>query len=191
MPSLPTHLVVGFALGQSPSPRARVGLKFLLIAMACSALPDIEVVGFRFEIHYGDLWGHRGLTHSLLFALLVGTTVGFLLGGSWGKKISQSILLCVITASHGVLDAMTSGGLGVAFFSPFDTRRFFLPWRLIQVSPIGAARFVSARGVEILLNEMAIVWLPALLVGMAFFLLRRWHDNSRRVGRVGTQELRD
>jgi len=188
MPSLPTHLVVGFALGQSPSPRARVGLKFLLIAMACSALPDIDVVGFRFGIHYGDLWGHRGLTHSLLFALLVGTTVGFLLGGSWGKKISWSILLCVITASHGVLDAMTNGGLGVAFFSPFDTRRFFLPWRPIQVSPIGAGRFVSARGVEILLNEMAIVWLPALLVGMAFFLLRRWHDNSRR---VGAQELRD
>ena len=182
MPSLPTHLVVGFALGQSPLPRARVGLKFWLIAMACSALPDIDVVGFRFGIHYGDLWGHRGLTHSLLFALLVGITAGFLLGGNWGEKISQSILLFVITASHGVFDAMTNGGLGVAFLSPFNTRRYFLPWRPIQVSPIAAGRFVSARGMEILLNEMAIVWLPALLVGIVFFALRRWQDNSRGAG---------
>ena len=36
---------------------------------------------------------------------------------------------------HGLLDAMTDGGLGVAFFSPFDNRRYFLPWTPIRVIP--------------------------------------------------------
>jgi inner membrane protein len=53
--------------------------------------------------------------------------------------------LFLATASHGVLDAMTDGGLGVAFFSPFDNRRYFLPWRPIVVSPISIARFFSGR----------------------------------------------
>jgi hypothetical protein len=32
-----------------------------------------------------------------------------------------------VTASHGMLDAMTDGGLGVAFFAPFDNARYFFP----------------------------------------------------------------
>jgi len=40
---------------------------------------------------------------------------------------------------------MTKGGLGVAFFSPFDNSRYFLPWRPIRVSPIAIHRFFSAR----------------------------------------------
>jgi len=35
-------------------------------------LPDIDVIGFSFGIQYGDMFGHRGLTHSLCFALLAG-----------------------------------------------------------------------------------------------------------------------
>jgi hypothetical protein len=50
------------------------------------------------------------------------------------------------TASHGLLDAMTDGGLGVAFFSPFDKHRYFFPWTPIRVSPIGLTRlFQRAR----------------------------------------------
>jgi len=50
------------------------------------------------------------------------------------------------TASHGLLDAMTDGGLGVAFFVPFDKHRYFLPWTPIRVSPIGVGRFFTDRG---------------------------------------------
>jgi len=40
----------------------------------------------------------------------------------------------VVTASRGALDAMTDGGLGIAFFAPFDNRRYFFPFRSIKVS---------------------------------------------------------
>jgi inner membrane protein len=55
----------------------------------------------------------------------------------------------LITASHGILDAFTNGGLGIALFSPFDNSRYFFPFRPIQVSPIGAG-FFSMRGLRVL-----------------------------------------
>src|ERR1700756_3861716 len=39
--------------------------------IACSVIPDLDVIGFRFGIRYGDFWGHRGFTHSLMFAALL------------------------------------------------------------------------------------------------------------------------
>jgi len=89
----------------------------------CSILPDVDVVGFRFGIRYGDFWGHRGFTHSLLFAGVIATLAlvaelpraspGLSRGWLW-------LYFFLATASHGILHAMTNGGLGVAFFSPFD-----------------------------------------------------------------------
>jgi inner membrane protein len=92
-----------------------------------SVLPDLDVLGFRAGIPYQHLFGHRGFMHSLCFALLVaaiGTPLARSLGSSPGLTFA---VLFVSIASHGVLDALTTGGLGVAFFSPFSNRRYFLP----------------------------------------------------------------
>src|SRR5579871_6828025 len=69
------------------------------------------------------------------------------------------------------------GGLGIAFFSPFDTTRYFFPWRPIQVSPIGIGGFFSARGASILFSETIYVWMPAAIVGLALFNWR-WSQES-------------
>jgi len=65
------------------------------------------------------------------------------------------------TASHGMLDAMTNGGRGVAFFAPFSDARFFFPWRPIEVSPLGIDRFLSARGMEVMISEFKWIWIPS------------------------------
>ena len=102
--------------------------KFLVLGIICSIFPDADVLSFKLGIHYEDFWGHRGFTHSCLFALLLGLLVTFLF---FERKIFDMKSLKYIsfftfcTLSHGVLDAMTTGGLGVAFFSPFDNTRFF------------------------------------------------------------------
>jgi len=132
----------------------------------CSILPDIDVIGFRLGIPYGSLWGHRGFTHSLLFAVLLSGTAAEILRRRKNLGIGQFALfgyLSIATASHGVLDAMTNGGLGVAFFSPFDNRRYFLPWRPIRVSPISLHRFFSGRGYAVLRNELLWIWVPAFV----------------------------
>jgi inner membrane protein len=69
---------------------------------------------------------------------------------------------------------MTDGGLGVAFFAPFDNTRYFLPWTPIRVSPIGLGRFFTARGLAVLASELLWIWLPAtLLAAVPWFLRKR------------------
>jgi inner membrane protein len=81
--------------------------------------------------------------------------------------------LFLATASDGVLNAMTNGGLGVAFFSPFDNRGYCLPWRPILVSPIAVTRFFSPLGYAILRSELVWIWLRAILFAALALTLRR------------------
>lgn len=142
----------------------------------CAMVPDLDVVGFRFGIHYGDFFGHRGFTHSLLFALALtgfaATAFVFRNDVVATSRWPLTLYLFIATASHGVLDAMTDGGLGVAFFSPFDTHRYFLPWRPIRVSPIGMARFFSSRGFAVLKSELIWIWIPSALLVAGVLLVR-------------------
>jgi len=142
----------------------------------CAVLPDLDVIGLRFGIRNADFWGHRGFTHSLVFAALLASVVAsiaFRRGASGIGRFPLFLYFFLATASHCVLDAMTNGGLGVAFFSPFDDRRFFLPWRPILVSPMAFGRFFSLQGYLILKNELLWIWFPAGLFAMLVWLIRR------------------
>jgi inner membrane protein len=120
--------------------------------------------------------GHRGLTHSILFAAFLGALMTFLLAEhNMRSRLFIFIFLFLSTLSHAILDAMTNGGLGVAFFAPFQNERYFLPWRPIQVSPIGLAGFFSEWGLRVIKTELQWVWLPSAIIyaiGQSFRLFR-------------------
>jgi inner membrane protein len=142
----------------------------------CSVIPDLDSIGFRFGIHYGDFWGHRGFTHSLAFAALLASIVAIVMfrhGVAGIGRFALFAYLFLATASHGVLDGMRDGGLGVAFFSPFDNKRYFLPWRPIHVSPIAIHRFFSARGYAVLRSELVWIWVPAIFFAGLVLAFRR------------------
>src|SRR6476620_6505529 len=126
---------------------------------ALSVLPDADFVAFMVGIPYANPFGHRGMTHSRLFAVLVGLVVVVALRIRGRPVLLDAALATLVVASHGVLDAMTTGGLGVEFFWPVDTRRYFLPWEFIPVAPLGAG-MLTARGLSVLLTE-AVLFLPA------------------------------
>src|SRR5262245_34164856 len=176
MASALTHAFAAVALTKSFS-RRKHDWRFWTLAVVSSILPDADVVGFALGIDYGDLFGHRGFSHSLLFAavwsLLVASCDSSGLIKFPRSRWSLLSLLFLATLSHGVLDAMTDGGLGVAFFSPFDTTRYFFPWRPINVSPIGVGQFFSGRGVAVLASEAVYVWLPLSAVWAVVAVLRR------------------
>jgi len=132
-------------------------------------LPDVDVLGLSLGIPYGDLFGHRGFTHSLFFAGLVALGVTTLMRNKGQVRDLIRIFVCIFAAaaSHGVLDAFTNGGLGVAFFAPFDPARYFFPVRPILVSPIGVNAFLTQRGLSVLLSEMLWVWPASIAVFMA------------------------
>jgi inner membrane protein len=155
------HVALGVvaARWRDSRPRApRLGLSMVGLA-ALSVLPDVDVIAFRLGIPYSNPYGHRGMTHSLLFAVAVGLVVALGLASRRRPVLTDSLLATVVVASHGVLDAMTTGGLGIEFFWPVDTHRYFLPWQFIPVAPIGARMF-SASGLSVLLTE-AVLFLPA------------------------------
>lgn len=76
-------------------------------------------------------------------------------------------------ASHGLLDMLTNGGLGVAYFWPFSDHRFFFPEQVIQVSPLSLRRLLGPAGRAVLESELLWIWLPGLVVLAAFAMARK------------------
>ena len=175
MPSVFSHGVAALGMGACFY-RPGVPTRVWETGAICSAPPDLDVIGFRYGIRYGDFWGHRGFTHSLVFAaLLAGVAT---LSSSWPGvtglgPLSLWAYFFLSTASHGFLDAMTDGGLGVAFFSPFNNRRSFFSWTPIRVSPIGIGNFLTGQGFAVVRSELLWIWLPAAILAAVAWTLRR------------------
>jgi inner membrane protein len=163
MASAFAHALATVALGKT-YPQKYTSPKFWLLGMLCTIIPDADVVMFKFGVPYEHLFGHRGFSHSLVFAVILGVLVTALFYRSIKLSSKQGLLFILFftlcTASHILLDALTNGGLGVAVFAPFDNTRYFLPWRPIQVSPIGVGNFFSEWGWRVIKSELVWVGLP-------------------------------
>ena len=164
-PAIPLALTVAFGSRIVPA-------RLVVFGVVCSILPDLDAIGFRAGIPYGHPLGHRGFSHSIVFALLVGAVSALFHRHLRASARAAFLFTFVSTASHGLLDALTTGGLGVAFFSPFSNQRHFLPWRVIEVSPIGVAAFFSAWGRRVLSSELRWVWAPSAAFGFLGAALR-------------------
>lgn len=178
MPTIITHTALAGAAGLSFAPKA-VPVRFWVLSVLCSVLPDADVAAFIVGIPYDHPLGHRGFFHSPFFGLLVGI-VAVLLFFHSVRFLSKRWLFLVayfalVTASHGLLDAFTDGGLGIALLAPFDFRRCFFPWTPVVVSPIGVAGMFSEWGLEVMRSELVWVWLPCLVVViMCAFIRSAW-----------------
>ncbi len=182
-----THAFVGAALATvapKPVPVGRLALTLAILAAA----PDLDVIAFSLGIPYAHPLGHRGVTHSLLYAAVLAPLVTLLFrhyvtafSGAWWKLCG---LVFLASASHGFLDAFTDAGLGVGFFIPIENSRYFFPFRPLATSPIGVEAFFTERAWRILANEFTWVWLPTL-VGMAIaFITRRGMQASSQAQRA-------
>ncbi len=126
MPTVFTHAFIPLGLGKTATDK-KLPLKFWLLGVLCSVLPDADVIGFKFGIAYGDFWGHRGFFHSIFFAFLLSTAIIFLAFRKlriFSKQWWLSwLFFFIVSSSHGILDTFTNGGLGIALLSPFNTTR--------------------------------------------------------------------
>ncbi len=174
MASAFSHAIASVAIGKISLVK-NMDKKFWLLGMFCAVVPDADALGFKLGVAYESVWGHRGITHSFFFAALLSLMVIHFFYGQEkaGSKrwLTLFIFFFLSTASHPILDAMTSGGLGVAFFAPFNNTRYFFPFRPIQVSPIGVARFFSEWGWRVIKSEFIWVGLPsAALILLSYFI---------------------
>lgn len=177
MPTPLSHAVAALGIGACFY-RPEIPKRVWVVGAICAALPDLDVIGFRFGVAYRDFLGHRGLTHSIPFAAALAAAVlgvAFPRGVPGLRRWALGTYLFLATASHGLLDALTDGGLGIALLAPFDNTRYFFPVRPIRVSPLRLERFFTARGVAVLASEAVWVWLPAAILasGAAVWNRRR------------------
>lgn len=161
-------LAIGVALGARVIPP-----RLLLAGIAGCMLPDADVIAFRLGVPYESAFAHRGLTHSIFFALLCGAAAALCAKRLRARAGIVFAFVAVATASHGLLDALTTGGSGIAFFWPFGDARYFMPLQVILVSPIGVSRFFSEYGARVLLSELQWVWLPCFAATLPMYALRR------------------
>lgn len=173
MPTILGHTAIPLALRLGLG-RMVISPRLLIVGLLACILPDADVLAFRFGIPYEHLFGHRGFTHSIFFAFLCGITAFMLYRPLRSNRISAFVFVFICALSHVLLDAMTNGGLGVALYSPFSNERYFLPWRVIQVSPIGMERFIDGRAWHVLESELYYVWLPSVMVTLTLFGLQKY-----------------
>jgi inner membrane protein len=152
-------LTIAAAFTQGKPPRRTMAL-----AVACALAPDLDWFTGFLKLSGGNSLSHRGISHSLLAAVLIAATA--MLVGFRPHLRSLSHWGCMIAAalSHGVLDACTFGGTGAAVLLPDSDTRFVCIWQPIFVSPIP----LSGKLLDWLLFSLGteLVWIgiPALLI---------------------------
>lgn len=182
MPTIMSHAAVAWGLARaarplSPSPALATARERACAIVAM--LPDLDVLAFSLGIPYEHPLGHRGASHSLVGAVVIGLAAWLVLrralrGVDDARPGGLDLALLVLAAaSHGSLDMLTNGGEGVGLFVPFDAARHFWPVQPIPVSPIGLLGFF-AWGLPVLAWEVVLLWPAAALGAVAA------HDGPRR-----------
>ena len=175
MPSPFSHAAASIALGKAYTGQ-KMPLHFWALSIACAVLADLDILGGHIGLGFWGMFGHRGITHSVIFAALLGLAATELFSRTSDvdiKKRSLFLYFFLVAASHGILDALVDGVQGVAFLAPFNGIRYFLPWRPIHSSPIGMG-FFSPEGLTVILNEIRWVWMPSVAIVLARELSQRW-----------------
>lgn len=123
--------------------------RFIILSTLCQWVPDIDTFSYLFAIDERHPLGHRGLTHSGVFALALAFTVMTIFYRSYRLNRTQwwgcYIWFFVITLFHGIFDALVDAALGVAFFWPLSLERYRFAWRPLMDVPIRFSEFLSIR----------------------------------------------
>jgi inner membrane protein len=170
MPTAITHSFIAVIIGKIFTLRGlqkNLTFKFWFFSIVCSVMPDIDVIPLGLGVPYEHIFGHRGFSHSILFVLLTSIVVVFI-GFREIERYSKQwcfflLYFFLLGLMHSLLDAFTSGGLGIGFFIPFDSTRYFFSFRPIRASPFNFLKFFSSQGIRILLSEFIWVWIPAIV----------------------------
>lgn len=208
-------MLIGYALGRAycatgrPQPRAseRAGIA---VGVLASNVPDLDFVTSLFgpqrRLEY--LLEHRGFTHTLLFASILGGLVALICGRVYGSLlaphrtrrhvVSLIALGCVSSWLHIGFDALND--YGVHPFYPFDLHWYYgdsvfiiEPLLLAVLLPLPALFALSRAGrvasMSLALGLIVLVWIPglvpwpsALAVSLSLLATGAW---QRRAGPGG------
>jgi inner membrane protein len=168
-----SHAIVGIGIAQIYTPQ-RGRWVYWALAGLLAIFPDIDVLSMA---AYGAILGHRGITHTLVFALWLGfLTASLTFKPFRGNLWALTAVFFLATASHGLLDAVTRGGEAIPFFWPATQQRYG-NWGPIPVADI-ALELPDPRRSRSIRSEMVWVWAPTVAFIVGVFVWRRVRRGS-------------
>jgi inner membrane protein len=119
-----THIVLGACIGEAIAGK-QVGKRALFLGAFAQSFPDIDFVGAFFLAPADNILVHRGLTHSIIFAIVA--TWGLAHFTKWyfrKRKIASRVWILLFSVnifSHIFIDSFNAYGTG--WFEPFSHQR--------------------------------------------------------------------
>ena len=156
-----THLALGACTGEILLGK-KLGKKALLWGALAQNLPDIDTFITPFYRADEGYLIHRGITHSLFFAVVAGLCLAMIARGIHRKeKLPMALLayfFCFELALHDLLD--TCNSYGTALLAPFSPQRFsihllYVADPLFTISLIVAALLLAFKTTS---NHRRLIW---------------------------------
>jgi membrane-bound metal-dependent hydrolase YbcI (DUF457 family) len=161
-------------LATSTAGGERVPRRGLLVSLAIvvALLPDLDVAIFL-ALRPAGMVPHRGVSHTLLFAL-ASATVMTLLASRWlgGPSVRLWCVFLLAAASHPLLDYLMGAGPAVPFFAPVWDRGYLFPRPMLPIAYYGKATRAFADPSFWALNALA-AGLEVVTLGPLVLLTRR------------------
>jgi inner membrane protein len=108
-----THIVLGAAIADLTTGR-RLGKRAMLYGAVLGTLPDMDVAVGAFMSDIDKIIFHRGITHSMLFWMVMAPVCGWVISrleaGSGIGFIKAAFISFLILFSHALIDSFTSYG---------------------------------------------------------------------------------
>jgi inner membrane protein len=120
-----THIVLGACIGEAFLGKA-IGKKALLVGVIAQSVPDIDFVAALWLDPADNLLAHRGITHSILFMLLMSALLAAT-AQKWYRKPGIPgwrwfLFFSIQLSTHIFLDTFNAYGVGL--FEPVSHVRF-------------------------------------------------------------------
>jgi inner membrane protein len=177
VPTIVTHALLPL-IAAAAAPDLKLSKRLIVAAMIVAVLPDADLISRLFGVPHTHDFGHRGASHSILFALLIGAS-GAMIARRFSSTRGQAFWFLFLSClSHPLADMLTDGGKGMMLFWPLLHERFAWPVRPVEVSSIGLRAIDNGSLDDILLSELRWLILPALLLAVLFRLLARPYIDS-------------
>jgi inner membrane protein len=163
------HLAVGAAIGAIYSKQVGARPKVAILMFAALALaPDLDLLTNFLGAAPNTPFSHRGITHSLTFALAMALVVGCLVQGPSRRRLLTGLWVLAALGSHGLLDTMSRLGNGPMLFWPLTHAQYEFPWRPIP-GVLTAENYLTREAIPTLVVE-TMLFFPFIAYALTFFL---------------------
>jgi inner membrane protein len=131
--------------------------------------PDLDLLASVLGAPETTPLAHRGITHSIPFALALSFIIGLAFRGRGRGRLS-AILAFGALASHGLLDTMSQLGNGPRLLWPFTSHSYEFAWRPIP-GVSSAPDYLTTQAIPTLVVE-TLMFLPLILFALVTFFPR-------------------